>query len=780
MNIGTKLFLAFKPERPTFSRQAQAKSLILMLLVAVFAGIAIAANFASQNTANAALTVVPNALVSATGNGSGSATSNAQGFYNITTFLDTGNYSVSAVATGYVQTKVSNISVTAGAETANVNITLTVSGNITGKVTDATTGTGLANVIVSAVPSNSQISGGQSTITDSNGTYRLDTNLPTGTYNVSTTLATGYISQTLTGINVTAGVTTANVNLALPKSGIIIGTVRDSISNALLSSILVSAVSNTGVFATFASTNSTGQYILNTDLPSGTYNVTITFPTNHIAKTVSGIAVVAGNQTTANILLDPSGIISGTVTSTANGQPIAGASIIASSSSGGFFGTATTNNNGTYQITTGLGTGTYTIIASSGTAFNTTAGINVTAGQTTANVNMQLAIQASGIISGKVTNSTGSPIAFVTVSAQSTTGIGSGSASTNSTGDYIISTGLTTGTYNVTAVITGYSTQIKSAVSVIASQTTSNVNFTLAAIASGRISGTIQTQQTTPTPTPTPSPTTSPSPSPTPSTRTFAAQLGNNEVPPSNSTATGQANFTLSADGLSFHYVVQVTNITNATMSHIHAGNATTNGGIVVLLFPIPPATAKVGSFTGILAEGDFTAANLTGTLAGQPLSTLIAMMNNGTTYVNVHTTQFPGGEIRGQIANQTTTPTPTPSPTATPTPTPSPTPSPTTSPTPTPSVTPNPLNIPLAASAFTSVSIMTGQPWYVFAEAWGGTYSYTFQWYQGTTLLTGQTSMLLLITQSTTGTYTYSCKVTDTAGATATSNSITVTVTSR
>ena len=100
------------------------------------------------------------------------------------------------------------------------------------------------------------------------------------------------------------------------------------------------------------------------------------------------------------------------------------------------------------------------------------------------------------------------------------------------------------------------------------------------------------------------------------------------------------------------HYLVQVTNIVNATMSHIHAGAAGVNGGIVVLLFPVPPATPKVGSFTGILAEGDFNAANLTGSLAGQPLSTLIAMMINGTSYVNVHTTQFPGGEIRGQIGS--------------------------------------------------------------------------------------------------------------------------------
>jgi hypothetical protein len=44
------------------------------------------------------------------------------------------------------------------------------------------------------------------------------------------------------------------------------------------------------------------------------------------------------------------------------------------------------------------------------------------------------------------------------------------------------------------------------------------------------------------------------------------------------------------------------------------------------------------------------TNANLVGALAGQTLADLIAHFNNGNAYVNVHTTLYPGGEIRGQI----------------------------------------------------------------------------------------------------------------------------------
>ncbi len=258
--------------------------------------------------------------------------------------------------------------------------------------------------------------------------------------------------------------------------------------------------------------------------------------------------------------------------------------------------------------------------------------------------------------------------------------------------------------------------------------------------------------------------------------RSFVATLnGANEVPPTGSNATGMANFTLSSDGASVHYLVQVSNIVNASASHIHTGAPGVNGGVVVLLFPVPPATAKVGSFSGTLAEGDFTVANLSGTLAGQPLSTLLAMMTNGTTYGNVHTTQFPGGEIRGQIVNQTVTPTPTPSPSPTPTPTTSPSPTPTPSPPPTqpPIVLPGPL----AASTFSSVTIFAGQYWYFYVNSNGGVIPHKYQWYEGNTLLPGQTDMVIKATQSTPGVYTYYCKVTDAIGNTANSSSVILTV---
>ncbi len=83
----------------------------------------------------------------------------------------------------------------------------------------------------------------------------------------------------------------------------------------------------------------------------------------------------------------------------------------------------------------------------------------------------------------------------------------------------------------------------------------------------------------------------------------------------------------------------------------------------------------------------------------------------------------------------------------------------------------------PPSASAFCNVSVMTGQTWYFFAHSAGSVGPNTYQWYEGNTMLTGQTSMLLPITKTTAGTYTYTCKVTDAEGTTANSNTVTLTV---
>ena len=57
---------------------------------------------------------------------------------------------------------------------------------------------------------------------------------------------------------------------------------------------------------------------------------------------------------------------------------------------------------------------------------------------------------------------------------------------------------------------------------------------------------------------------------------------------------------------------------------------------------------------SGLLSEGDITASDLKGPIAGKQLSDLLSSMHSMDVYVNIHTTQYPNGEIRGQISNVT------------------------------------------------------------------------------------------------------------------------------
>jgi hypothetical protein len=134
--------------------------------------------------------------------------------------------------------------------------------------------------------------------------------------------------------------------------------------------------------------------------------------------------------------------------------------------------------------------------------------------------------------------------------------------------------------------------------------------------------------------------------------RTFVAQLsGAEEVPEVDTRARGQANFHLSQDGTALSYTLVVANIENVIQAHIHMAPIGVNGPVVAWLYPSgPPAMLIEGRFNGVLAEGVITATNLVGPLAGASLEDLIDAIRAGNTYVNVHTVQFPGGEIRGQI----------------------------------------------------------------------------------------------------------------------------------
>lgn len=149
----------------------------------------------------------------------------------------------------------------------------------------------------------------------------------------------------------------------------------------------------------------------------------------------------------------------------------------------------------------------------------------------------------------------------------------------------------------------------------------------------------------------------------------YTAQLsGATEVPSRATPGSGEVAIQVGPDGQWLSYTVTVRDITNVTMGHIHIGPVGTNGDIVLPLVPtVPPGS---GPRSGIIGQGTLTSAQLTGLLQGKPLSELIAQIDTGNAYVNIHTAtgaspatlmagDIPPGEIRGQIVRAASPSTP-------------------------------------------------------------------------------------------------------------------------
>jgi hypothetical protein len=89
--------------------------------------------------------------------------------------------------------------------------------------------------------------------------------------------------------------------------------------------------------------------------------------------------------------------------------------------------------------------------------------------------------------------------------------------------------------------------------------------------------------------------------------------------------------------------------------AHIHFGARDNNGGVSAFLCgggdkpPCPPVEATI---TGEIDATDVIGPSAQGIEPGE-FAELVRAMRIGHAYANVHTTRWPGGEIRGQIANE-------------------------------------------------------------------------------------------------------------------------------
>jgi CHRD domain len=116
-------------------------------------------------------------------------------------------------------------------------------------------------------------------------------------------------------------------------------------------------------------------------------------------------------------------------------------------------------------------------------------------------------------------------------------------------------------------------------------------------------------------------------------TNITAALKGSNEVPANTSAATGFVNGTFDNKTKVLSVTVTFSGM-NANNMHIHKGGAGVSGPVI---FPIAGTAPSTYSSPTTYTSQPFT--------AGQEDSLMRSLY-----YVNVHSTTFPGGEIRGQL----------------------------------------------------------------------------------------------------------------------------------
>jgi hypothetical protein len=133
---------------------------------------------------------------------------------------------------------------------------------------------------------------------------------------------------------------------------------------------------------------------------------------------------------------------------------------------------------------------------------------------------------------------------------------------------------------------------------------------------------------------------------------------GYQEVPAVSTDASGKFSAKLRRSADEIRYELSYADLTGTVQqAHIHLGQRAVNGGISVFLCSnlgngppgtqmCPPAPAKI---SGTIRPADVVGPAVQG-LAPMEFGELVRAIRAGATYVNVHSSTFPGGEVRGQL----------------------------------------------------------------------------------------------------------------------------------
>jgi protocatechuate 3,4-dioxygenase beta subunit len=316
--------------------------------------------------------------------------------------------------------------------------------------------------------------------TNATGQYTINQSINPGNYTVKAT-SDGFIGET-ENTTVANSSDTEVVDFYLNRSGVIEGQVMGSNGLPVVGATVTLHDNSTGSFIDSATTDSDGRYYFATDVDTGAYYAEVgsfyysflgpSFSHIEVPNASSGyvggvrsdtVSVVAGSTTTAStIVLDKSGVITGTVTD-GQGNPLANVTVSASSTffspystaivSFGFYSTAMSNATGGYSLYNDITNATYSVQPSlNGYVANS---VNVT-GVEGVTVKQNLTMTSSATLHGTVLRTGDNmPISDVSISLSSDDFTYFGSATTSDNGSYRITTGLGADNYTVTVSLQG-------------------------------------------------------------------------------------------------------------------------------------------------------------------------------------------------------------------------------------------------------------------------------------------------------------------------------------
>jgi hypothetical protein len=392
---------------------------------------------------------IPNAQIEVTGiEGEGMGVTGSDGTFQFSEALAKGTYSVTISAKGYLTTHLEDTAIEASKVKDLGDIVLNASAVIKGKVVDPN-GNPIGPAFVSLELGSSTV---DSMLTDDQGNFAFDTDVKTGTYTLMAStlgvggtqvLKEGYSPGTTSGVKATEGSVTDGVLIRLSASGIISGKVTDMQGNPLKNMMVIAFLPEQGfsLAGSFAYTDANGAYRITNNLATGTYNVTLFFPSGYVWSYTSGIQVQvqAGQETKdVNFQLEKSAKISGGVIYS-DGSPAPNASVVAFSTDYKYMSTNKSDVAGKFILESNLGTGDYALMATAGRIFSLPVEVHVDAGQEVSGITITLSGVgvSQAIIEGTITDDKGK--ALVDAEAETVSGVSSDSNTfTDENGKYAL------------------------------------------------------------------------------------------------------------------------------------------------------------------------------------------------------------------------------------------------------------------------------------------------------------------------------------------------------